>query len=62
MENGKLVEKGKGKNYSTRYKERSPDLDMKEQKSSAYKSRYSEALIPENQSEMKSKITYPSRY
>lgn len=62
MENGKLVEKGKGKNYSTRYKGRDPDLDMKEQKSSAYKSRYTASLIPENQSEMKEKKSYPSRY
>ena len=61
-ENDKLVEKGKGKNYPTRYKGRNPNLDMKEQKSSAYKSRYSSSLIPENESEMKQKKSYKSRY
>ena len=60
-ESSKLVEKAKG-NYSSRYKGSSPDLDMKKQQSSAYKSRYSSSLIPENDSEIKVKSGYKSRY
>ena len=60
-ESNKLVEKAKG-NYSSRYKGRSPDLDMKKQQSSAYKSRYSSSLIPENESEIKVKKSYKNRY
>lgn len=61
MSKDKLVEKAKG-NYSTRYKGSAPNLEMKEQKSSAYTSRYSASLIPENKSEMKQKNSYKSRY
>jgi len=57
----KLVEKKKG-NYPSRYKGMAPDLEMKEQKSSAYKSRYSSSLIPENESEMKQSASYKKRY
>jgi len=55
------VEKTKT-SYPTRYKSASPDLKMKEQKSSAYKSRYSSSLIPENESKMAAKSSYKSRY
>ena len=55
------VEKAKS-NYSKRYKGTSPNLNMKEQKSSAYASRYSSSLIPENESEMTKKASYRSRY
>ena len=57
----KLVEKAKG-GYASRYTSNNPDLNMKEQKSSAYKSRYSSALAPDGEIVIKKKKSYSSRY
>lgn len=59
--NGKLVEKAYG-DFQSRYKSSSPNLDMKKQVSSAFKSRYSESLSPEKEIEITKNADFRSRY